>query len=123
MITFLVPLILSMLSWVDTRDNNEGAVNNDTSSDNPSKFGSKLRPVILSECFDLTRLLALSIGNRCIRSGLLMSCLYVEVSFPITSSHSSIIISGSPKFGVFMLLSSISSNSSVGSTPLDVNSS
>ena len=40
-----------------------------------------------------------------------------------TSSDSSITMSGCTKVGDFKLSSSISSNSSVGSTPLDVNSS
>lgn len=103
-----------MSSWIDIREYKDGVVCNDTSS---NLTWSTLRLGVLPENLALTRFLAFSTGKRCKCSWLLLT----GATCSGTSSHSSITISGAAISWSDLFVTSTSSNSSAGSTPLDVN--
>ena len=101
---YLVPAS-SIVGCADAKEKMDGT----EYSDIPSITVYTLWSQSLWECMDLKCFFIFSTGN---------SRAWVSSA---TSSHSSTRISGTTKF-VDFLLSSTLSNSSVGSTPLDVNS-
>ena len=110
-VTFLLSLVLLRLSLVVAKESNDGVVYNDTCSDIRSNCKSKIESRLLSKYVDL--------GRLCINEIHKLSELLVSssaLSNAISGCSACTKPSDFPQ-------SSISSNSSVGSTPLDVNSS